>query len=90
VLAAAGDAVLAWHAGAYVLTVDPLAVDLHRFEHLVERARTIGHAERSLSLLDEALGLWRGEAFAGLDPPWIQQVRTAWDARRVRGSRSRH
>ncbi|MCR6489104.1 tetratricopeptide repeat protein [Amycolatopsis sp. OK19-0408] len=65
--------------GGYVLTIDPLAVDLHRFRDLVGRARDGGGAE----LLEAARGLWRGEVFAGLDTPWITTVRAAVEAELV-------
>ena len=61
--------------GGYVLTVDPMAVDLHRFHHLVGRARAIEDDDQALALFEQALGLWRGEAFAGLDTPWAAVLR---------------
>jgi DNA-binding SARP family transcriptional activator len=81
-LTAVAGAALAWHPSGYMLTVDPLAVDLHRFGHLVELAGTTTDSDEALALLNEALGSWRGEAFAGLDTPWLHEVRAAWDARR--------
>ncbi|CAM3423452.1 BTAD domain-containing putative transcriptional regulator [Kibdelosporangium persicum] len=68
--------------GAYRLVADPLAVDVHRFEDLVARARAEHDPERSLALFDEALGLWRGEAFAGMDTPWFVERREALQALR--------
>jgi DNA-binding SARP family transcriptional activator/tetratricopeptide (TPR) repeat protein len=63
-------------AGGYSLQVDdPLVVDVHRFEHLVERARTAAVPERAVELFELALGLWRGEALAGLDTPWAVATR---------------
>ncbi|MGW4467634.1 BTAD domain-containing putative transcriptional regulator [Micromonospora sp. NPDC004704] len=60
--------------GGYLLTVSPSAVDLHHFRHLIGQARSAGD-EQALALLDEALGLWRGEAFAELDTPWLNSLR---------------
>jgi DNA-binding SARP family transcriptional activator len=60
--------------GGYVLNVDPIAVDLHRFRRLVAAARATD-GERALALFDEALGLWRGEPFAGLDTVWLDRQR---------------
>jgi DNA-binding SARP family transcriptional activator len=57
--------------GGYVLNVDPDVVDLHRFHRLVGQARETG----DVRLFDQALALWRGEAFAGLDTPWLSGVR---------------
>ncbi|WP_394613571.1 BTAD domain-containing putative transcriptional regulator [Lentzea sp. JNUCC 0626] len=66
--------------GGYVLTADPLSVDLHRFDALVRQARSSADA---LSLLDEALGLWRGDPFSTVDTPWLADVRSALEARRL-------
>jgi DNA-binding SARP family transcriptional activator len=60
--------------GGYTLTVDPDAVDLHRFRRLVERARHAPDAH-ALGLVERALRLWRGEPFAGLDSPWLGRLR---------------
>lgn len=68
------DAVIARRAGGYVLTVDPSAVDLHRFRELLARARDAGD-DCAVALFAQALDLWRGEAFAGLDTPWLDGVR---------------
>jgi DNA-binding SARP family transcriptional activator/tetratricopeptide (TPR) repeat protein len=66
-----GAALVQRKRGGYLLSVDPMSVDAHRFAHLVSRAR----AAAEVSLFTEALGLWRGEALAGLDSPWVRQVR---------------
>jgi DNA-binding SARP family transcriptional activator/tetratricopeptide (TPR) repeat protein len=60
----------------YLLSVDPDAVDLHRFRRQVQRARDpgCGEAER-LVLLREALGLWRGTPLAGIAGRWAADVR---------------
>jgi hypothetical protein len=46
-------------------------VDVHRFRALVPEAE----AQRSTALYDEALTLWRGDPFAGLDTPWADTTR---------------
>ncbi|MFD9903208.1 BTAD domain-containing putative transcriptional regulator [Streptomyces sp. NPDC059063] len=61
--------------GGYRLTVDPAAVDLHRFRDLVAQARAAGDGEAALARYGQALGEWRGEAFAGLDTPWFNALR---------------
>jgi len=66
----------------YALTVDHLAVDLHRFHDLVAQARAADDEEHALALFDRALGLWRGEALAGLDSPWATMVRSALEEHR--------
>jgi DNA-binding SARP family transcriptional activator/tetratricopeptide (TPR) repeat protein len=69
--------------GGYVLTVDPMAVDMYRFGSLVGQARAAGGDERGGELLAEALGLWRGEAFATLDTPWLNALREALHRQRA-------
>jgi DNA-binding SARP family transcriptional activator/tetratricopeptide (TPR) repeat protein len=81
-LAAVTDVGLARPPAGYVLTVDPMYVDVFRFRDLVDRARAADEDD-ALARLDEALGLWRGEAFTGLDTPWLNEVRTAWAAARL-------
>jgi DNA-binding SARP family transcriptional activator/tetratricopeptide (TPR) repeat protein len=61
--------------GGYVLTVDPETVDLHRFRRLVTQARATESDRSAAELMTEALGLWHGEPFAGLDTPWLDSVR---------------
>jgi DNA-binding SARP family transcriptional activator len=61
--------------GGYVLTVDPMAVDVHRFHRLVALARAADDQDRALVLFERALGLWRGEPFAGLDTAWLNALR---------------
>ncbi|MFI9011941.1 BTAD domain-containing putative transcriptional regulator [Actinosynnema sp. NPDC053489] len=73
-LAEAGFAVER-RSGGYVLHVDPDAVDVHRFHRLVDEARAASDDERAAAAFERALGLWRGEAFAGLDAPWVDAVR---------------
>ncbi|WP_152521574.1 AfsR/SARP family transcriptional regulator [Amycolatopsis decaplanina] len=60
--------------GGYVLDVVPDAVDLHRFRALLDEAYGLADAE-AVVLLDEALGLWRGEPFGSLDTPWFAALR---------------
>ncbi len=55
----------------YRLTVDPSQVDLFRFRALVRQ-----------SALDEALGLWRGQALEGLESPWFDALRESLHAER--------
>ncbi|WP_338930571.1 BTAD domain-containing putative transcriptional regulator [Streptomyces netropsis] len=48
----------------YVLRVTDDAVDAGRFAALVTRAHTAGEPRAKATLLADALGLWRGEAYA--------------------------
>ncbi len=68
--------------GGYALTVEPMAVDLHRFRTLVGHAHVAGTDERAAAYYTEALGLWQGEPFANLDTPWINGVRATLEEER--------
>ncbi|MER6942618.1 BTAD domain-containing putative transcriptional regulator [Nonomuraea sp. NPDC000554] len=48
----------------YVLRVDEAALDSARFERLLRQAREAADPSTVLGLVDEALGLWRGPAYA--------------------------
>ncbi|MET9018085.1 BTAD domain-containing putative transcriptional regulator [Streptomyces olivaceoviridis] len=61
--------------GGYRLKVPAGAVDVHRFRDLVDQARGMRDDEQAASLWEEALGLWRGEAYAGVDTPWFNTQR---------------
>ena len=61
--------------GGYVLAVDRGSVDLHCFDVLFAQARACRQDERACALFEQALGLWRGDAFAGLDTVWLDAVR---------------
>ncbi|MFB9903149.1 AfsR/SARP family transcriptional regulator [Allokutzneria oryzae] len=67
--------------GGYRVVVDELSVDLHRFRHLLALARA-AEDDRAPDLYQQALGLWQGEPFAGLDTPWLSTVRAALDTER--------
>lgn len=69
------DVAITRRSGGYVLAVDPRAVDLHRFHDLLARGRAEGGLTERLALFDQAVALWRGEAFAGLSTPWLDDVR---------------
>ena len=77
-------------AHGYVLRVDPASVDLHRFREKVARARAVAHDAAAAELFDEALALWRGEPFAGLDSPWLTGVREGLEAERHAARLDRH
>jgi DNA-binding SARP family transcriptional activator len=82
-LAAADDVEIGRRSGGYVLTVDAMAVDLHRFRDLVARARAAGDEDQSCALFEQAVGLRRGEAFAGLDTPWLTALRQTVEAEQL-------
>jgi len=69
--------------GGYRLAADPNTVDLHRFRDLVAIARDESTPDEAAELFERALRLWRGSAFAPLDSPWADGLRSALDAERL-------
>ncbi|MEV0321915.1 BTAD domain-containing putative transcriptional regulator [Streptomyces sp. NPDC050659] len=71
----------------YVIDVREEALDLHRFDALVARARAAAAAkatERASALLGEALALWRGEPFADVPSQRLRlEIAPALDERRL-------
>jgi DNA-binding SARP family transcriptional activator/streptogramin lyase len=64
-----GPEVLLTRSGGYVLQADQESIDAHRFQRLLEkgrRANAEGAFDEALHALREALGIWRGPAFAEL------------------------
>ncbi|SEK45661.1 BTAD domain-containing putative transcriptional regulator [Rhodococcus maanshanensis] len=59
-----GRELVAFQTSGYLLRVDDDAVDATRFERLAARARTEPDPAARVALLDQALALWRGPAFA--------------------------
>ncbi|WP_433331691.1 ATP-binding protein [Spirillospora sp. CA-294931] len=59
-----GDGVLVHGASGYRLLIEPGALDAHRFEALLARARDTPDPAMRAGLLQEALALWRGPALA--------------------------
>ncbi|GAA1258002.1 hypothetical protein GCM10009677_05750 [Sphaerisporangium rubeum] len=74
-LASAQDVTIAWRSTGYQLTCDPSAVDVRRFRSLLGSARATGDDELAAATFEQALELWRGEPFTGLDTPWISSLR---------------
>jgi DNA-binding SARP family transcriptional activator len=78
---------LNYQAHSYTLTIDPEAVDYHRFERLVTQARSLdtsGNALEALRLLQQAETLWRGEPLTGLTGLWAEEVRDHLSDRHLR------
>jgi len=72
--AARGD-VLLTRDGGYQLAVPDDAVDARRFEQLLRSgsaAAASGAPHEAVTILGEALALWRGDALQGLDRPWAR------------------
>jgi len=74
------DDTLASASGGYRLDVDPDEVDLHRYRHLVARARDDLDPRK---LLDEALAHWRGTPLAGVPGRWAAEARDTWSRRHL-------
>jgi DNA-binding SARP family transcriptional activator/Tfp pilus assembly protein PilF len=77
-----GTVTLRRQSRGYVIEVDPARVDLHRFHDLVERSRHAADGE-ARALLSEALGLWRGPAFADMTSAWLLNLREALEQERL-------
>ena len=77
----------------YLVRADAADLDLLRFPELVEagdRAVGAGDPERGIALLDEALGLWRGEPLADLgDMPTVATERLGLTELHVRARERR-
>ncbi|MEU7579215.1 BTAD domain-containing putative transcriptional regulator [Streptomyces sp. NPDC041068] len=59
-----GRALITHQPAGYALAADPDAVDAHRFRTLTARARETDDPYLRVELLDSALALWRGPAYA--------------------------
>lgn len=72
------------HAGGYSLDVDDAAVDARRFVDLLRqaRARSAGDPDR-LPLLEDALSLCRGTAYAGTSSPALEAEATRLEELRL-------
>jgi predicted ATPase/DNA-binding SARP family transcriptional activator len=79
-LAGTDDVQIVREPGGYKLATDALSVDLHRFRQLAAQARATADPVAAAAVFDGALSLWRGEAFASIDTPWVNDVRTALEA----------
>src|SRR4051794_2328763 len=81
---ALGEAAIETRAPGYVVHVGPEALDLRRFEALCAQADDAGPSG-AVAALDEALGLWRGDALADLAAePFAQRAAARLDELRLR------
>lgn len=67
------DVIMFFRGGSYSLTVEENDVDLHRFRQLLRQARNACSADHELELLNQALGLWRGRPFTGVESDWLER-----------------
>ncbi|KIH96913.1 transcriptional regulator, SARP family protein [Streptomonospora alba] len=70
-------AVVRRRAGGYAVTADELAVDVHLFRFLLDRAWKEADDNAAVTRFRQALGLWRGAPFSGIDTPWFNAAREA-------------
>jgi DNA-binding SARP family transcriptional activator/tetratricopeptide (TPR) repeat protein len=77
-----GDKTLArivHRSGGYVLDMDPLQVDVHRFLALVASARGSDcPGQDRVEMLRQARALWRGDPLADVSGHWAARMREAW------------
>ncbi len=76
-----GVALERW-SGGYTLHVPAGSVDLFRFRRLAGSARDATAGDR-FARLDEALGLWHGDALAGLPGSWAERARESLSRERL-------
>lgn len=88
-LATADVEIIRQSAGGYRLTADPETVDLHRFRRLTREARSADD-EVAAQLYGDALALWEGEPFSGLDSPRLDAVRAELEQARFETELDRH
>ena len=87
---ASDDVEIARQHGGYVLTTDPLSIDLHWFRRLTGQARAATDPLEANALFEKALAIWRGVPFASLDTPWLNDVRTALETERLAAALDRN
>ncbi|MFI5584310.1 BTAD domain-containing putative transcriptional regulator [Amycolatopsis sp. NPDC051758] len=78
--------VIARSGGGYRLAVDLDQVDLHRFTHDLSagrRARAAGEPGRAITLVRQALAVWRGPALGGTQGRWAENERVRLEELRV-------
>ena len=68
-----GDRVVT-QTGGLALDVGAEDVDALSFEQILDDAAGQATPDAERRLLDDALGLWRGEPFEGIASPWLEQI----------------
>lgn len=68
--------------GGYAVVADELSVDVHRFRHLIEEAHRAADDPVAAAAFRQALAVWRGTPFAGVDTPWFNAARDALNRER--------
>ncbi|MCI4066132.1 tetratricopeptide repeat protein [Micromonospora sp. R77] len=77
-------ATLTRRSSGYVLEVDLDAIDVHRFQSMLNRAlHNRDPVQERAELLKAALDLWRDRPLADLSGEWFEQVREQWQQKRL-------
>ena len=72
-------AAVVFASNCYLLDIEEVAVDLHRFRSLAARARAEDCPPgQRVELLRQAMSSWHGEPMSGLAGAWVEQSREAW------------
>lgn len=79
---AGAETVIVRRSGGYAFVGEPTLVDLHRFRALAAKARRERDDRQAMVQWRQALELWRGEAFEGLDVPWLRALAAGLEAER--------
>jgi DNA-binding SARP family transcriptional activator/tetratricopeptide (TPR) repeat protein len=72
--------------GGYLLRLEPGNLDAAQFEECLSQARALraaGDTRGAAQVVDDALGLWRGQAFAGIPGPFAEAERVRLDELRT-------
>ncbi len=69
------DTVITQRNGGCQLSVDEATIDVHEFRRLRAEAEATRDDSEAEALLVQALELWGGDAFAGIDTPWFDDLR---------------
>lgn len=83
---------IAFKTDSYVLEIDPLLVDYHRFLNLAAQARgeaDRGRTDMAAELYEDALRLWKHTPFTGLGTPWADRRRQTMNAEHLTVCRER-
>ncbi|HWO66177.1 MAG TPA: BTAD domain-containing putative transcriptional regulator [Umezawaea sp.] len=64
----------------YLVRADASSVDLHRFTHLVARARATAQDDQASTLYEQAFALWHSDPFRGMDSSWFDAIRRSAEA----------
>lgn len=83
---AAGHLDLVSRRPGYLIQIDPVLIDVHRFSELLRLARQDREGldpDSARERLNRALELWRGTPMADLDSPWLTEQRTRLEQYRL-------